>query len=358
MTQEHFNPPVWCGQPRDFQLHNVYEWVGQLSTRRDIYCQFWNGFDNANLPPGYNYYIVSWHTENTSLPWLQRQRKLVDGRIIVLSNNFNYNCYLENVYFINYITLHQDLNKMIDLWGVKETNLTKQYKFSTVCNRISQSKLWITTKLLESANHDSLIILNSWLEDKNVHGWQLTGNSELDNLTNVFRDKYLGTIIGDGFDPADNCQIKNSNPWQPLYTDSAIHFVNSSFHYSFMVNGDQEYIYPGPDIDEKTLKCLLAGVAFVPCGQFEFYKTLEKFGLEFNYGFDQTWDQDSGNITRFHSIVKLIDELKQYSTNKLIALTNESTEYNKNFILTQQFYRRCEKNNNEAIDKIFSLLDA
>jgi hypothetical protein len=91
---------------------------------------------------------------------------------------------------------------MQEWFGIKEKT-NPRYKFSAVCNRISQSKVWTTTKLLDVARESSLIVLNSWLEEKNVHGWQLTGNTKLDQLTQVFRDRYLGQEIKiDKFDNA------------------------------------------------------------------------------------------------------------------------------------------------------------
>jgi hypothetical protein len=156
----------------------------------------------------------------------------------------------------------------------------------------------------------------------------------------------------DAFDQKNNNQRHNSNPYQPMFTDCALHFVNGSFHYSLM----QDYIWPGPDIDEKTMKCLLAGVAFVPCAQFETYKFLENLGLEFDYDFDTSWDQDPGNLTRFNSICGLIDNLNQYSPKELVQKTQQSTEFNRNFILDKKFYRNCEQINQQSLDQLFSLL--
>ena len=108
-------------------------------------------------------------------------------------------------------------------------------------------------------------------------------------------------------------------------------------------------------VTEKTLKCLLGGVAFIPCAQFETYKFLQDLGLEFNYDFDTSWDQDSGNITRFDSICQLIDDLAQYSPTTLLAKTQESTDFNRNFILDKKFYNNCERLNQQSLDQLFLL---
>lgn len=347
-----FCPLTWSGKPEQFTRHDVYPWVKKLPVDKNIFCFFWATWAEVELPSGYDYYIVSYHIENINIKWLTQQQKKHNGHFIVLHPGYSYNFQLNNTTFITYTSLHHDLDKMISWWGDKLISTNKKYKFSTVCNRVSQSKIWTTTKLLETAREDSLIILSSWLELKNVHDWQPTGNVNLDRLTEIYKTKYQTLELKDDFDQkTDNNQKRNSNPYQPIYSDCALHFVNGSFHYSQMI----DYIWPGPDIDEKTLKCLLAGVAFIPCAQFETYKFLQNLGLEFNYDFDTSWDRDSGNITRFDSICQLIDDLAQYSPNTLVAKTKESTEFNRNFILDKKFYNNCEKLNQKSVDQLFSL---
>ena len=331
-----------------------YEWINKLSDKK-IYFALFQRWPKKNLPAGYDYYIVSFHLETVDLDWIKRQQ--VSSPIVVLSDGQSYGLDIPGVHFLPFFYWHYQLQQMQEWFGTKEKS-TPKYKFSAVCNRISQSKVWTTTKLLESAKESSLIVLNSWLEEKNVHNWQNTGNDTLDDLTTIFRNKYIGQILKiDNFDNAtQNSQHITGNPWQPLYTDCAINFTNESFHYSGMQENDNAYTWPGPFITEKTLKCLLAGTAFVPVGQFETYATLGKLGLEFNYGFDTTWDCDSGNLSRAHSIIDLIDYLNQFDINQLVTMTKESSNYNQNYIITGQFYQNCQKQNNETVEKIILTL--
>jgi hypothetical protein len=308
-----------------------------------------------NLPTGYDYYIVSFHLEAVDIIWLKQQK--VSGPIIVLADGQSYNFKIPGVHFLPFYYWHYQLNQMQEWFGVKEKTVPK-YKFSSVCNRISQSKLWVTTKLLETAKESSLVVLNSWLEEKNVHGWQPTGNTKLDQLTQLFRDRYIGQKIKiDDFDNAtQNSQNITGNPWQPLYQDCAVHFTNESFHYSGMVEDGQEYIWPGPFLTEKTLKCLLGATAFVPVGQFETYKTLINLGLQFDYDFDTTWDLDSGNLSRAESIIDLIDQLNQFKVTELVAKTQNSSEYNQNYIVSGKFFEQCQQKNKESVAQIFELI--
>ena len=350
-------PSPICGTKDNIPTVSGYQWIHKLKNKK-IYFALFQRWPNDNLPCGFDFYIVSFHLEVIDINWVKRQQQLLSSvKIIVLADGNSYNYSIPNVQFFPFYYWHYQLDQMQQWWGVQPPK-KKNWKFSAVCNRISQSKIWSTTKLLETARESSLVVLNSWIEEKNVHNWEPTGREVLDNLTNIFRNKYLGqTIKIDDFENTnDNWQSITSNPWQPMYDQTAIHFTNESFHYSGMSENKKEYVWPGPFITEKTLKCLLAGTAFIPVGQFETYATLGKLGLEFNYGFDTTWDCDSGNLSRAHSIIDLIDCLNQFDINQLVTMTKESNNYNQNYIITGQFKRNCQKQNDETVEKIILTL--
>jgi hypothetical protein len=333
-----------------------YNWISKLPDKK-IYFALMQGWDIADLPNGYDYYIVSFHLEVANLPWLKKQK--VNGQIIVLVDSDRFNLTIPGVHFLPYFYWHYQIEKMQEWFGVRPTkNLIPQYKFSSVCNRITQSKLWITTKLLETAKESSLVVLNSWLVDKDVHSWQPTGHSKLDQLTQIFCEKYLGKEIKiDDFDnETQNEQQITATPWQPLYQDCALHFTNESFHYSSMIEDNRQYIWPGPFLTEKTFKCLLGGTAFVPVGQFETYKTLTDLGFNFEYDFDTSWDLDSGNLSRAASIIDLIDYLNQLSIDQLLSQTQESTRYNQNHITSGNFFKQCKDKNEESVTQIIKLI--
>ena len=336
-----------------------YEWIKKLPNKRIYFALFqrWPTITRStqNLPAGYDYYIVSFHLEAVDIAWLKKQQ--ITGPIIVLADGQSYNFTIPGVHFLTFFYWHQQLQQMHQWFGIKEKT-NPQYKFSAVCNRISQSKAWITTKLLTVARESSLIALNLWFEEKNVHGWQATGNAKLDQLTQLFQDQYLGQEIKiDDFDnAAHNQQRITGNPWQPLYQDCAVHFTNESFHYSGMVEDGEQYIWPGPFITEKTLKCLLGGTAFVPVGQFETYRTLENLGLQFDYKFNTAWDSDPGNLSRAESIVTLIDDLNQFTVEQLVSKTQDSNRHNQNHVVTGKFFDQCQQKNEESIAQIFDLI--
>lgn len=346
-----FSPSSWQGPANKFEQLDVYHWMQELLHRKDIFCSFWNEWDTPDLPPDYNYYLVTYHIENIDLEWLQKQK--VAGKIVVVFPGRSYSLQLPNIEFIGYTELHNDLNKMIDWFGVQHIQQDKKYKFSTICNRITQGKIWTTTQILECEPNSLLILNTDWIEDKNVHNWEPTGMHFLDNLTKVFREKYINLKLSDNFDNnTDNNQRINSNPWQSYYTDAALHVIAGSFHYSYM--GD--YTYPGPDIDEKTLKCLLAGTAFLPAMQFEVYDYLKQFGFEFDYKFDTSFDSDPGNLTRFEKLCKLIDELSKWTIGDIVSATEKSSLYNQQHILNGNFADACNQYNQKQVEKIYKAL--
>lgn len=364
------------GTQQDIPMIPGYEWIKKLPNKNIYFSLFeqWpsittDGWKQHNLPPGYDNYIVSFHLEAVDVAWLRQQK--VSGPIFVLFDGDHYNLEIPGVHFIPFFYWHYQLKTMFDAFGLQPAKRPR-YKFSAVTNRIIQSRVWITTKLLEVARDSSLLILNDWVEDKNVHSWQSTGNTTLDKLTQTFRDNYLGQkILIDDFDtnrdknehtnslvnPDNN---KNSlactNPWQPIYQDCAIHFANETFHYSYTVENGKEFIWPGPLLNEKTFKALLAGTAFVPVGQFNIYKILSNLGLQFEYDFDTSWDLDPGNLSRAEGIVNLIDDLNQYTIEELVIKTEESSKHNQNHIVTGKFFEQCHQKNEESVAQIFNLI--
>lgn len=349
------HPDPFNGPIDQCPLIEGYEWLHRLIDKK-IYLKLWhNWFDVTDLPHGYDYYIISYHLEAVNLEYILKQSKLVSSPIIVLFDGNDYGLNLPGVFFIPYFYWHYQLKNIDQLFG-RQPESAKVYKYSAICNRISQSKVWITTKLLETERNQSLIALNNWVNPNSVHNWMTTGNSQLDSLTDTFKEKYLGHIIKfDDFDnTTDNVQSINSNPWQPAITQVAVNFTNESFHYSFMSSSQGDYIYPGPFLTEKTFKCLIGGTTMVPVGQFDTYGTLSRLGLCFDYGFDTSWDQDSGNISRFSKLVTLIDTLRTKSIADLEF--KEIGRYNQNYINSGKFFQSCTRSNLDNLDKIFSLI--
>lgn len=337
-------------------------WLHELP--KDTYFALWVRIPSlaqtpVNLPPGHPLYVVTFHQEMFDLDWLIEQSKHIDAPIIVLNDGTCYNFpFNSNVHFFNYYSWHYHMETFMSWFPIKQPRLVK-YKISAVCNRITQSKLLVFTALMQYHQRDQLLVkLGNWLEEKNVHHRHLTGVDELDELSTTFFEKYYGQIISiDDFNHSiDNYQRVNGNPWQPLYTESALHFTNESHHYSRMDTEEfGSIIYPGPQYSEKTYKCLLAGTPFIAVGQFESYKYFKELGFKFDYGnIDLSWDNDSGNLTRLVSIINLIKSLVDYTIQDIQEMTKDSTEHNTYHLWSGQFNKQCQLHNDQIAAQVLS----
>lgn len=356
MKIEMLQPNDWFGPSKQIP-ESHFDWLRQLPA--NTYCCLWQSFPTVDLPEGYDLYVISFR-EPIALDWLKRQGKLSKAPIILLHNENNYNVTIENVHFYNYYVWHYQVNTILE-WNPNPAPKNIKYKASAFCHRITQSKLLIFTELAEQLGLDNCLLkLSTWLEEKNVHNREHTGFLPIDEVSNIFWTKYFGTEYKfDDWDPRHNFQRRTADTSNIAYSEAALNFTNESFHYSLMQEDgkedSKEYIWPGPFLTEKTLTCLAAGTAFIPVGQYDTYGTLTKLGLRFDYGFDTTWDQDPGNLTRMVGIFNLIKSFKNYSADDIYQMVVNSSQYNLDMIKSGVFYKHCEQVNQntraEIMDK-------
>lgn len=315
------------------------QWLQLLPS--NTWCSLWRTwFLPEDLPQGYDCYVISYHLEALDINWILRQCKQISAPIILLSD-FNYYDFPvpENLHCFTYIYWHRQTELISQLFPNK-TYKHLRFKASSVCNRITQSKLIAFTTLAEELGNDALQILGTWSEDKNVH---ITNNNLLDYISNIFWKKYFGKEIRiDNFDNSMNNQYFTGDPWTSIYQDCAIHFTNESYHYSSMDTEHGNFIHPGPFLTEKTLKCLVGATGFISVGQFDTYRSLSNLGFNFKYNFDLSFDQDPGNLTRLEKIVKLIISLKSMSVQEIFEATQESSLHNQDHILSGEFSKQAD----------------
>ena len=342
----------------DLVTYDEFKWLPDLG--RNVYCVLWdtslnNVWAKQDLPLGYPVYILQC-AEQVDMDWLNIQRvRVPDSKIFVLNAGSSYGCLIgTNVEFVPYYVWHYQLEK-IKNWNPTPQPKNVHKKVSVICNRVTQSKLWTFTAAAEHVGVDHCMLkLGTWLEEKNVHNRESSGNQILDNLSDIFWSRYWGqeyTI--DEFDNhTQNFQRHTSNLDAPHLRECAINITNESFHYSHMQYNGSSFIWPGPFLSEKTLSCLAAGTAFLSAGQFNVYQTLESLGLKFDYGIDLTWDNDSGNLSRFVGLVDSIKELDAHSAQDIYAMTKESTLHNHSMIWSKEFFNACEQVNQRAAERI------
>ena len=355
-------PPQVLGRPIFPLEWPELNWLQELP--KDTYFALWIRIPSIrpkklNLPLGHPLYVITFHQEMFDLDWFIEQSNRINAPIVILNDGSCYNFpFKSNVHFFNYYSWHYHMETIMSWFPNKQPRRIK-YKVSAVCNRITQSKLLVFTALMEYYHRDQLLVkLSNWLVEKDVNFRQATGVDLLDQLSTTFFEKYYGQHIDiDKFNnKTDNYQRVNSNPWQPLYTESALHFTNESHHYSRMDTDEFGTItYPGPQYSEKTYKCLIAGTPFIAVGQFESYKYFKELGFKFDYGnIDLSWDNDSGNLTRLASIFNLIKSLVDYTIQDIEEMTKESTEHNTYHLWSGNFNKQCQLHNEKIAAQVLS----
>ena len=346
-------PPIILSDTLPKQLPwKELDWLHDIKGK--VYFALWLRAGVANLPNGYDYYFVTYHMENFDYEWVTQQAQKIDGKIIVLNDGKDYNAFdlYPNVEFHAFYSWHYQISQILNLWNGK-IDRNPQYKVSAINNRITQSKLIVFTAIMEYLQ-DPLVKLGTWLEPRNIHYGEKTGEAVLDTLQDIFLNKYYGTEISvDEFDHTKNNQRHNSNPYNIFLTAAALHFSLESYHYSQML----DHIRPGPHLSEKTLKCLAGGTPFIPVGQFDIYGSLRKLGMQFDYGpLDLAFDQDPGNLTRLCKLVELVKDLTNYSIDNIIEFTHESTQHNLDHVISGDFSRVCVAHNENCANHLVSKL--
>ena len=357
MTLDFAPPSYYTDTPDPGKLLPEYHWILDLPS--DTYFALWlRSGEDPPLPIGYNLYVLSWH-EPIDYNWLRKQADKVESPIIALFNGKSYDAdaFPNNVHFFTFYEWHLHCKIIKNTFTGNITCNDKKFKASAICNRITQSKLIITTAILEILGDTALVKLGDWIEEKNVNWRQPTNIDVLDKLQDIFYSKYAGNVIQpDKFGPKNvPYQKLNSNPFLQYFSDSVLHFCLESYHYSYMVEDNKSFTLPGPDCSEKTWKTLLGKSAFIPVGQFDILGHLSTLGFTFDYkGLDLNYDKDSGNLTRLVKQVKLVEQIADIDINELKQLTTYSVDHNYDHIISGQFGDICNKINLQSIDQIFN----
>jgi hypothetical protein len=369
-TFEHIMPPEYFGTTPNTDFWDEMNWIKDLP--KDTFFSLWLKIPPAHdLPPGHPLYLMAYLDEPVEIDWLTRQAANISQPIIILNDGSVYDFPLpSNVYFYQYHSWHYHMNKIMT-WFPERKSRDIKFKASAVCHRITHSKVLIFTALMEHLGRDELLVkLSDWLEEKNVYHRRPSHVPELDQLSEIFFNKYFGTLITvDDFPARGNYQSFNSNPWHPFYINSALHFTNESHNHSnqrphshmqFWPGGwsrsrrpVSNKAVPGPCLSEKTYKCLISGTPFISVAQFDVYRSFEELGFTFDYGpLDLKWDQIPGDQTRLLEIVNLIKQLPNYSTGDIVDFTKHSSEHNMNHVWSGEFSKLCRARNEQTADLI------
>lgn len=329
-----------------------YPWLKNLRGT-NTFVHLSAGWRSKSWPPdpdpGYDHYVIS--GDSGMWGWDQHVAELYHRPVFLISLPEIYQpASHELVTHIANTFYHRQVAKLDRLsQGLPKKDI--RYKVSALTARVTQSKMIVFAAIKRwLAAQDAVVTLGSQLDESNVHHWHPTNDAVLDDLTNFFRDKFLGCDIKIEDNCGDSLSYQNA-----AYCDSAINFTQESFHYSLMYDEhkDQTAVLPGPFLTEKTFKCLLSQTAFIPVGQFRSYRWLESMGMRFDYGLDLSFDDDPGNITRLHEIVKLVQTMSDYTAQELYDMTLDSTQHNYTVVQSGEFWDACQTHNQAGITVLY-----
>lgn len=337
-------------------LHTLYD--VNFSVNENIFFGInlqWPKFD---VPATYSKYFFSFHTEQIDIDWIIKQSKLVyplevlvvyDGTII------SKDLFPNNVKILKYITWGKQLTIAANKFGINDTPTIPNFKFSSLSFRYSQSKKFITAWILKNLSKEDCILTwhNAVLKQEDLHTFP-DSIRELTELDYSF-DKIFWNF-DDQYTQINNTPISNTHWNIPPYVDALVNITNESFHYSFKQTDTGEYFYPGPYITEKTWKPLLAGRPFVSVGQFSLIKELKLLGLNLDFGFNDSYDDDPGDLTRIIKIFNTLSDIKNMSIKDLYDASIDAVQYNCKSIKNGDFENSCKNANKESLKELHDYL--
>lgn len=352
-------PEQWFGKANFPAEWNAMDWARDLPN--NTYYALWLRWPSLQNPPpqlplGHPLYLVAFLDEPFDHEWLLQQALRVESPIIVLNDGYIYDLPVPDNVF--YFTFHswQHQCQRIQAWFPQAVPRLPRFKVSAVCNRLTQSKIMVFAAIMQNFDQqDCLIKLSNWLDEKDAHYRSHTGVQDLDELQDYFFNNWFGQeiVVDDWNNLHDNFQRYNSDPWHPVYTASAIHFTNESYHYSLMQDDLGSYIRPGPCLSEKTFKCLVSGTPFISVGQYDVYRSLADLGFTFDYQeIDLSWDQLPGNLDRLCGIVQTVRQLSNMTVSDIEHCCRLSGEQNFHHVWSGSFEKICSERNRQTIQSI------
>lgn len=323
-------------------FESIYGWRPNFGTNLFVGINLqWPRFD---LPPAGRYFL-SFHTEQADIYWIVAQAKRVYPRPVMVAydGEFDQAALPDNVQTVRWITWHQQLEQLIEHFGVCTEPALPQYRISSLSFRFSQYKSFITAYLLEHARPDELVLTHHHqvLKQEDLHGYP-AGLPWLDCLNLDLRPTLIN--FDDNFKANQTSPVKNGGWHNPAYLNALVNCTNESFHYS----QSTDFVHPGPYLTEKTWKPLLSGRPFISVAQYNVYNQLASLGLEFDFGFDRNFDQDSGDLTRIRDIFVTIDQVLDTNLLDLYEHSLPSVKHNAQWIQSGAFADQCRTKNLHA----------
>ena len=258
----------------------------------------------------YDTYVFSWHLEQWDNDWLEKFCEDHPSQQIVVIGEFPMSHSYQRFPNLKSLVFHcWDLYIpfILNSFGKNYSFPEKQqYRVSSLCNKPSFTKIFVTAYLLKNYYpRDDLLL--SWNINKlrqicsSINFLGTTGRSNLNDLSDYYQHTMKDLTIS--IDTFDDDSYSLSDFTHMAYSNSLINLTNETY----VQNLKNSTIYPGPYFSEKTWKCLLGGTAPIPVGQPGTYKYLNNFGFKTDYPWPNEFDNVIGDCDRINSLFKTID---------------------------------------------------
>jgi len=357
MTDEHNGYWINTRQGVIDDATRFYEWELLRSfIGMDVYWHT-HSFGTDDLPLGHRGYLVK--IEGSDPAWVAHQASRVSAPIFVLNGCVNTGDYFDErsgVHWLPWLEWHHHLHAMSRNFDCAVRKiLTKKISSLVRISKPNKMVALATVKKYHAA--DSITSLHDDQHWRSHIPSGITGHAEFDRLladvlihaSVTERPDDLNSYETDDF----TLQSKINDFHHPAYQHCAINVTNESFYQSDGCDDHgRRFIYPGPFLTEKTLKCFMGETAFIANGQAYVYSTLRRLGFEFDYGLDLSYDDTLPDLDRLVAMCKLIRSLKDIDQTDLYQRTRTSCLHNKEHILSGKFYSIGEKINQESVQYI------
>ena len=314
-------------------------------------------YHTVDLPTQAKRVMITCHIEPIDIDWL-RQIALSrpDCQICVLYDGLfapPSSFYPDNCTLLPWLSWHFQLRRMAEAFGSRTEISRPKFWASSLCNRSTQFKLYVTAHCLLKEYNDKMLISYHGIVDKASDIDHLrTGHTVLDNLADVIERQKPVLIDSSTRSERDFPSISNRDWRFPQHTDCVFNFTNEGFHYSFKSTAQGCVVWPGPDLSEKTFKAILAGQALLPVGQWRSLAALKQLGFRFDYNLDFSYDEIQGDIDRILACLDAIDAVMTTDLDQLHSQTLESRQHNVEWATSSGFADKCSSVNEQSLHSI------
>jgi len=314
----------------------------------------WPDDNLINQIPQSSCYVLAWMSEHIDIFWTKKFALAhPNSKILALvdSDIFSTDWLPNNVTVVRWMIWPYVVHRMIEKYGSQDYVSNPNYHITSLCNRVSQYKFYASAYLLNhSLKHKAQISYHAHIDKFSDIDHLRVGDHLLDSLVDRYLDHPPVSL-----DAVDSTQRRVGDvfDWNwKAFTDSVVCLTNEGNHYSFYSDGNYEFVRPGPFLTEKTFKPLLSGQALLPVGQAHTYKYLETLGFNFDYGFDKSFDQDSGDLSRIKKLFFTIDKILEMDLQDLWNSCKLSTEHNSQWIRSKDFLNQIDQLNQISLYQI------